>query len=92
MQLERADIIRSLNGRDKGRLFIVYDVEPDFIYLVDGKRRRTETPKRKKSKHVELVGRCDDQFVERITTGDKISNGDVRKVLAQFSSGNTDLS
>jgi len=92
MQLERANIIRSLNGRDKGRLFIVYDVEPDFINLVDGKRRRTETPKRKKVKHVELVGRCDEQFIERMTNGDKITNADVRRALAQFSSGNIDLS
>ena len=39
-------------GRDRGRVFIVADVGDPFVYIVDGKLRKVEKPKKKKVKHI----------------------------------------
>ena len=50
----RMRIVRSLAGRDKGRLFLVVGVtEKGELLLADGKMRKVETPKKKKEKHTE---------------------------------------
>lgn len=56
----RMRIVRSLAGRDKGRLFLVVGVtDKGELLLADGKMRKVETPKKKKKeKHTEpLEGR-----------------------------------
>ena len=55
MDIARSNIVKSIAGRDAGSLFFVLATEGDFLLLADGKRRRVETPKRKRRKHVELV-------------------------------------
>ena len=55
MDIARSNIVKSIAGRDAGSLFFVLATEGDFLLLADGKRRRVESPKRKRRKHVELV-------------------------------------
>ena len=59
MDISKADIIVSMAGRDKGGLFYVLRVEDGYAYLVNGKQRTMENPKRKKAKHVRKVLRPD---------------------------------
>ena len=50
MDIARSNIVKSIAGRDAGSLFFVLATEGDFLLLADGKRRRVETPKRKRRK------------------------------------------
>ena len=52
MDIARSNIVKSIAGRDAGSLFFVLATEGDFLLLADGKRRRVETPKRKRRKDV----------------------------------------
>ncbi len=45
-------LVTSLAGRDKTILFAVLKVEGEYIYLADGRNRKTETPKKKKTMHI----------------------------------------
>lgn len=53
------DIVESLAGHDKGRLYVVLKLEDGYVYLVDGKIRTLQNPKRKKRKHVAKI--CTDE-------------------------------
>ena len=75
---------------DKGDLFFVLATEGDFLLLADGKRRRVEDPKRKRRKHTELYGESHSPVAEKIRSGEKITNSELRKALAAFSGGNQD--
>ena len=55
MDIARSNIVKSIAGRDAGSLFFVLATEGDFLLLADGRRRRVESHKRKRRKHVELV-------------------------------------
>ena len=91
MDIARSDIVKAAAGRDKGKLFFVLDVEDDFLLLADGKTRKLERPKRKKRKHVVFRARIDCRTTEKIRSGEKITNSELRKTLAQFGGdGNPD--
>lgn len=50
---ERGNIVRSIKGRDKGRLLVILSVENDKLLLADGKERKLTKPKSKNPKHIE---------------------------------------
>ncbi len=48
-------IVKSIAGHDKYNLFVIINVENEYVYLVDGKCKTLSTPKKKKVKHVQFV-------------------------------------
>ena len=84
MDISKSDIIESLAGRDKGKLFYVIDTEENYVLIADGKGRKLEDPKRKKLKHVRRVSRTETRVALKIRNGDKVLNSELRRDLAQF--------
>lgn len=91
MDIARSDIVKSTAGRDKGKLFFVLAVEGDFLLLADGKTRKLESPKRKKRKHTCFMEHSDCRAAEKIRSGEKVTNSELRRALAQLGGdGNPD--
>ena len=44
----KGQVVFSKSGRDKGKAFIVYDYNEEFVFIVDGVLRKLEKPKKKK--------------------------------------------
>ena len=84
MEVDKSSLIVSKAGRDQGQLFYVIDADEQYVYLVDGKSRKLEKPKRKKRKHVEQVPRTESRIAEKIRNGEKVLNSELRKELASF--------
>ena len=84
MDIARSDIVKSTAGRDKGKLFVVLDVEGEFLLLADGKTRKVEHPKRKKRRHVLFVSAEKTRLSEKITGNVKFTNSELRRTLAAF--------
>ncbi len=80
--MKASDIVLSLQGHDAGTHFFVLAVEEDFVMLADGKRRKAEAPKKKKQKHVRFVTESDTRAALRIRAGDKVTNNELRRALA----------
>ena len=53
LEYQIGQVVYSKSGHDQGDALLVYSVDGEYLYLVDGKRRRLEKPKRKKKKHVQ---------------------------------------
>ena len=83
--ISTGDVVSSTAGRDQGQLFYVIDVDDQFVTLVNGKNRPVEKPKRKKRKHVEKVLRSETRVAEKLRSGDKVLNGELRRDLASLS-------
>ena len=80
-----ADVVVSTAGRDAGSLFYVLEADEIWLTLVNGKDRRIEKPKRKKRKHTSKVLRSETRVAEKIRSGDKVLNSELRRDLAYFS-------
>ena len=80
-----SDVVVSTAGRDKGKLFYVIGTDPVYLTLANGKDRTLEKPKRKKRKHIQKVLRSETRVAEKLRTGDKVLNGELRRDLASLS-------
>ena len=90
MDIAKSNIVKSIAGRDAGSIFFVLKTEGEFLWLADGKKRRLETPKRKRRKHVVLLGESAEPVAEKIRSSEKITNSELRKAIAAFGGGNQD--
>ena len=80
-----ADVVVSTAGRDAGKLFYVIAADDSYLTLVNGKDRTLEKPKKKKRKHTRKVLRSETRVAEKIRSGGKVLNSELRRDLAYLS-------
>ena len=68
------DVVVSLAGHDRGKLFQVTGRQGERLLVCDGRNRRMEDPKVKSPKHVRIVALCGDA---------PATDKDIRQTLAQ---------
>ena len=54
-RIEIGMLAKSKAGHDKGHVYVIYEVDETYVYLVDGKIRTLSNPKKKKRKHVQII-------------------------------------
>ena len=77
-----SDVVVSTAGRDQGELFYVIGADGPYLSLANGKDRTLDRPKRKKCKHVQKVLRSETRVAQKLRSGDKVLNGELRRDLA----------
>ena len=77
-----SDVVVSTAGRDSGEWFYVVNEDPIYLFLANGKDRSLDKPKRKKRKHVQKVLRSETRVAQKLRSGDKVLNGELRRDLA----------
>ena len=80
--IQISDVVVSTAGRDRGEWFYVIDEDPTYLFLVNGKDRTIEKPKRKKRKHVQRALRSETRVAGKLLSGDKVLNSELRRDLA----------
>ena len=55
-KVEKGMLAKSKAGHDKGKIYVIYETDETYVYLVDGEIRGIENPKKKKRKHIQVIG------------------------------------
>ena len=78
-----ADLVISVSGRDKNRVFMVTEIlDSNYVLIADGMLRKLEKPKKKKIKHLEKSPFVlNERLLQKISEGKKITNAELRKTL-----------
>lgn len=63
-EVEKGMLAKAKAGRDKDKIYVIYEVDNTYVYLVDGKKRPLKKPKKKKRKHVQII--CQRQELSNI--------------------------
>jgi len=72
-------VVLALSGRDSGALFVVLFADTNgFLYYANGRDRTVEKPKKKKQKHVRVLGKSPIMDISAVT------NKQLRKALGAF--------
>lgn len=48
------NVVEATAGKEKGKIFVVVGLNDKYAYLSDGKRLKTNKPKKKSFKHIKL--------------------------------------
>ena len=81
MDIQAGNLVYSIAGRDKGRVFLVLKVEDEFCYIADGKVRKVAKLKKKKLKHVRFTQLAVDTLKDKIALDEKLTNAEIRNCI-----------
>ena len=80
--LEVGFIVRSLAGRDQGRLFVVIqELDSDFVMVANGKLRGMDRLKKKRRKHLKSTGAVVEELRARLAAGETVEDHEIRSWL-----------
>lgn len=83
--LQRDDLIGRLViskvGRDKGKVYIITNVNEQYLFIANGSTKTIEMPKKKKNKHVMLTDVVDKNIKNSIQFEDKNANLKIKRFI-----------
>lgn len=82
--LKEGQVVMSISGRDKGRIFLVYEViDARTVRVVNGKLRGVEKAKLKNTKHLMAYGDVIDNFYDD-TIPASMNNKKIRDLIKPY--------
>ena len=77
------DVVKSLSGHDKNKIFIVVEVDKNgYIAIIDGRYRPKTKPKRKNPKHLEYVAH-DDNIINKVNSKQS-TDAEIHKLIKAY--------
>ena len=73
-------VVSATAGREKGELFLIVNENGEYAYLINGKSRTIENPKKKNKKHLHLL--CKSEVVG--LDMNSLSNAQVKNFLNNY--------
>ncbi|MBE7092091.1 MAG: hypothetical protein E7365_02800 [Clostridiales bacterium] len=68
----------STRGRDANKCFLVVEIiDENFVLIADGKSRKIEKPKKKKIKHLVVLGQGDEEISAKLQNKETVTNKQV---------------
>lgn len=81
-QIRVGSIVRSIAGRDVGKIYLVKKIiDKNFIELVDGRSKTLQNPKRKRIKHIENTLLINEAIGSKIIDGYKVFDSEIYSAL-----------
>ncbi len=75
MDFKAGQIVKAKAGRDKDGFFIIKEIDGQYAYIVNGKSRKVDSPKKKKLIHLAPTARVVQDFN---------TNREVIRILSDF--------
>jgi len=78
-------IVKILRGRDLNKYAVIIAiVDPKFLLIADGEKRKFDQPKKKNSLHLQLQNTISQEVVNSLTETGRVTNGKLRFALNKF--------
>ena len=75
-------LAKSLCGHDKNEIYVVYREENDFVYLINGKTKTIEKPKRKNQRHIQIIKNLPEEIIEMVSQ--ELTNETAKKIIKHY--------
>ena len=78
-------ICQSIQGRDKGRYYLIREIYPDgSVGVVDGNFRKLAAPKKKNIKHLRFLPEKDEAIAAKFLEGRQVFDSEVFSSLKAY--------
>jgi ribosomal protein L14E/L6E/L27E len=78
------EFAKSKAGHDKEEIFIIINKEEEYVYLVDGKSRILDRPKKKKIKHIQVINQIDEELQRKLETNLILRDEDIKRAIKGY--------
>lgn len=84
MEFQIGQIVISKQGRDAGSAYIVAAVESPYLFLINGEKRVSQKPKKKKTMHVQATNTVVPVIQQKLLDKSALLDAEIRKALKAF--------
>ncbi|MFT4147158.1 MAG: RNA-binding protein [Mobilitalea sp.] len=71
---------KSIAGHDTDNYYVIIQEDSEYVYLVDGRIRTLERPKKKKKKHVSILSEYDQSILNKVKNS-SINNEEIKRAI-----------
>jgi ribosomal protein L14E/L6E/L27E len=89
MEFEIGGFVKSRAGHDFGKTYVIFDIDKEYLYLVDGKIRTLNNPKKKKMKHLKALEQIDCSLADKVRNK-TIGNEEIKRTIKLLQVGDSD--
>ncbi len=72
--------MEAVAGHDSGKYYVILQMDGEYVYLVDGKIRTLDRPKKKKQMHVRALSEHNQELIEKVTSG-KVRDEEIKRAI-----------
>lgn len=81
--------VKSKAGHDKNQIYMIYSETEECVYLVDGKLKTVDHPKKKSKKHVQLIHKfIDEESIRKLEASIPLQNETIKYAIKQYCNSN----
>ncbi len=84
MEYRVGELARSLAGHDRGCVYLIVRTEGDRVYLCDGRLKKLSAPKKKNTRHIQLIHTGDNPLKQAIAQGGSFNDDSIREFIAAY--------
>lgn len=77
----------SKSGHDKDNLYVIIKVEPEYVYLSDGKYKTLSHPKKKNKKHIQVIHKMDEALAAKYNNNETIRDEEIKRAIKLYKAG-----
>lgn len=82
LSLQNGRAVLSKAGRDKGKIFLIVDIiDAQYVLIADGYLRKSESPKKKKIKHLKLLPFVSNDIFSKIEQKQLVLNHELKECI-----------
>ncbi len=78
----------STAGHDSGKKYVISQTDREYVYLVDGKIRTMNRPKKKKIRHVQMLDQSNPILAEKLKNM-TVKNEEIKRAIKLLQYGNS---
>jgi ribosomal protein L14E/L6E/L27E len=67
-------------GHDSGKCYVIFEMDSEYVYLVDGRIRTLERPKKKKRIHIRLLSELDSSLAVKVQNK-TVKNEEIKRAI-----------
>lgn len=75
-------------GHDTGKCYVIIQIEAEYVYLVDGRIRTLDRPKKKKMMHIQILGQSDQDLADKVKNR-TVKNEEIKRAIKLLQYGNS---
>ena len=72
---------KSKAGHDKDQIYVIVKEDEEYVYLMDGKTKTVDKPKKKKKRHIQVILKEDENVSRKLQENETLTNEEIKAAI-----------